>query len=279
MSGLLVTTSNSYTAVSTVDGIALAARKRGVNLSQANIAVVGATGAIGRAVSILLAEAAGRLILIGNPNHPEESLKRLYTVAGDLVEHLIRSAEQGSQFCTGSIGNFINNYQRHSTTKKLDLVQFLEEQSRLTITTDMSHFLPEADFVITTTSTIQEIIQPEYLKHKAIVYDTSESSDISKNVRKMRPDVLVIDGEIIKVPDSRNLESNFGLEKGLVYACMAETMMLGLEKRYEHGSLGSDIDANFLLYMRQLAEKHGFSLGELWSYGVPLTEADWQKTS
>jgi hypothetical protein len=51
-------------ALPEADGLRAVAQQRGLDMAGATVAVVGATGSIGRAVAILLAEEAGRLLSI-----------------------------------------------------------------------------------------------------------------------------------------------------------------------------------------------------------------------
>ncbi|MBX6377871.1 MAG: shikimate dehydrogenase, partial [Clostridia bacterium] len=60
-----VTTGNSYTAATAVEGAEAAARFMGIDLDRAEVAVVGATGSIGRACALLWARRCRRLTLIG----------------------------------------------------------------------------------------------------------------------------------------------------------------------------------------------------------------------
>jgi len=58
---------------------------------------------------------------------------------------------------------------------------------------------------------------------------------------------------------------------------MAETMMLALEHHYTDMSLGADLRLDNMLYLRQLAVKHGFELAQLRSFDRPLSEEEWQQ--
>lgn len=69
-----VTTGNSYTAATAVEGALLGAERLGVPIEDATAVVIGATGAIGRAVSLLLAENVRRMTIVGRD---EERLLRL----------------------------------------------------------------------------------------------------------------------------------------------------------------------------------------------------------
>lgn len=60
-----VTTGDSYTIASAVEALAEAARVMGIQMADATVAVVGATGTIGRTVAQMLARDAADLILVG----------------------------------------------------------------------------------------------------------------------------------------------------------------------------------------------------------------------
>lgn len=249
--GLPLTTGNSYTVVSTVQAIAAAAEKLNVDLAAASVAIIGATGSIGRATALLLAKQVKRLILIGNPAHPEQSLARLQVVAEDVAAYL--GHQNGASVARAAANG------------------------RIILTTDINQYLPQADIVVTATSSTQNMITAANLKPGAIVCDTARPSNVSTAVQQARPDVLVIDGGIIAVPGQPDLGWQFGLEPGLSFACMAETMILGLEQYDQHGSLGLDLPVEFLATVRQLADKHGFGLAQISSFDRPLTKADWRR--
>ena len=53
---------------------------------------------------------------------------------------------------------------------------------------------------------------------------------------------------------------DFGFPPGLAYACMAETMILALEGRFEDYSVGGELSVEQAREMGALARKHGFRL-------------------
>jgi predicted amino acid dehydrogenase len=109
-----------------------------------------------------------------------------------------------------------------------------------------------------------------------VVCDLSRPANVSAEVAAMRPDVLVIDGGIIDVPGHPDLGS-FGLGRGLAYACMAETMMLALEGHLQNTSLGTDLAPQTLRMLHALADRHGFRVAQLRSFGRPLNGDDWHR--
>ena len=87
----------------------------------------------------------------------------------------------------------------------------------------------------------------------------------------MRDDVLVIEGGVVEVPGDVKFNLNFGFPPQTAYACMAETMVLALEQRYESYTLGRELTVRQVEEISQLAKKHGFKLSGFRSFGRALT--------
>jgi fatty aldehyde-generating acyl-ACP reductase len=118
----------------------------------------------------------------------------------------------------------------------------------------------EAAVVLSATSAAKPVIRSEHLKHGAIVCDVARPSDVSRQVAEERDDVLVIEGGVVDVPGEADFGFDFGLPPRKAYACMAETMVLALEGRYESYSLGKQVRIEQVREIAQLAHKHGFRL-------------------
>ncbi len=215
-----VTTGNSYTVATAVDGTLEAARLMEINLSNSTLVVLGATGSIGRACSLILASYFSRIILIGRRQ-----------------DYLLRVKEEVEQ--KGGKNVF--------TTSELEAVK-------------------EGEVVIAVSSASEALIEPAWLKSGAVVCDVARPRDVSERVTQARNDVLVIDGGVVKVPGELKMDFNLGLPKGIVLACMAETMILALEERYESFTIGKEITVEQVEEIKLLAEKHGFSLAGLRSF-------------
>jgi acetylornithine/succinyldiaminopimelate/putrescine aminotransferase/predicted amino acid dehydrogenase len=274
--GVALTTGNSYTVATAVEATLEAAKRLGVPVQETVAAVVGATGSIGRAVALLMSEKVNSLILIGNPNNEEHSRKRLQKLIPEIYQFLNREDLKSG----GAIYDFVRNHPK-VPARGADLEQYQEfaalvvKESPLIYTVDLENYLPSADIVVTATSQVNSLINPDMLKFGAVVCDVARPADVSLEVREARPDVLVIDGGVVAVPGDPELGWNFGFEKGLAYACMSETMMLALEGLYEHCSLGIDINMEVINSFKALAKKHGFRLAGLRSFDKPLSEEAW----
>lgn len=221
-----VTTGNSFTVATAIQGTREAARLMGHDLAAASVAVVGATGSIGRVCALILARDAGSLTLVGRDR------RRLDAVAEEVVNETGLAAR---------------------------------------ISTDIPSALREADVVITVTSAVEAVIEPEYLKPGAVVCDVARPRDVSRRVARERDDVLVIEGGVVKVPGEVDFHFNFGFPPGTAYACMAETMILALEKRFESFTLGRQLAVRQVEEIAALAKKHGFTLAGFRSFERALT--------
>lgn len=138
--------------------------------------------------------------------------------------------------------------------------------------TDVKSALKVADIVVTVTSAVEAVIHPRDLKSGAVVCDVARPRDVSIRVAKERPDVLVIEGGVVKVPgDHVDLNFSFGFEPGTAYACMSETMMLALAGRYESFTLGKTVSVEQVRETQRLAQEQGFSLAGFRSFERPVT--------
>jgi fatty aldehyde-generating acyl-ACP reductase len=222
--GLPVTTGDSYTVYMAVEAIKEAARVMGLNVADTEIAIVGASGAIGRACAQMLALDCARLTLIGRNQAKLDAVR-----------------EQ----CTGF-------------------------RAQVVASTDMAS-LYEADLVLTVTSAVHAVIEPQHLKPGSVVCDVARPRDVSRQVAAERDDVLVIEGGMVEVPGPVDFHFDFGFPPGKSYACMAETMALALEGRYEDYTVGKDIRMEQVREIGEIATRHGFRLSGFRSFEQPVT--------
>jgi predicted amino acid dehydrogenase len=144
------------------------------------------------------------------------------------------------------------------------------------ISDDMTR-LNEAHLIITVTSALDAIIKPHHLRQGAVVCDVARPRDISRQVAEQRPDILVIEGGMVQVPGSVDFGFNFGFPPKMAYACMAETMALTLEQRYESFTLGKDIKLSQVLTIDKIAQEHGFKLSGFRSFERAITKTEINK--
>jgi predicted amino acid dehydrogenase len=259
-----MTTGNSYTTIAAKQSIEATLEMMGRDLSTSCVAVVGATGSIGRAISILLSRNAGKLILVGNPARPTESKRRLMQVCVDILRSIGELGSQGKKPLKRTLADAVHDI-LPSEREGLDMSDWIglatELEHRLCVihdACDVHQSLQEADVVVMATNVVGDLAQPEDFKEGTIVCDISRPPNVSQAVRMNRPDIFVIDGGVVSLPRGSRLDLNLDIGAGLAYACMAETMILALERRFEDTSLGIDLDMSNVTEMGWLAERHGF---------------------
>jgi predicted amino acid dehydrogenase len=138
------------------------------------------------------------------------------------------------------------------------------------ISTDMNAVY-RADLVLTVTSAIDAVIYPQHLKPGAVVCDVARPRDVSIQVAQQRDDVLVIEGGMVEVPGPVDFHFDFGFPPKMAFACMAETMALAMEGRYEDYSVGKDLTAEHALEIGAICARHGFRLGGFRTFEKPVT--------
>jgi predicted amino acid dehydrogenase len=137
--------------------------------------------------------------------------------------------------------------------------------------TDMSP-LADAQLILTVTSAVHAVIHPEHLRPGSVICDVARPRDVSAMVAAARDDIFVIDGGMVDVPGPVDFHFNFGFPPGKAYACMAETMALALEGRFEDYTLGKQITRERVDEITAIAKKHGFRLGGFRSFEKEVTQ-------
>lgn len=143
-------------------------------------------------------------------------------------------------------------------------------RSELIVSTKMD-VLKDAQLTLTVTSAIHDVIRPEHLQPGSVVCDVARPRDVSAMVAAVRDDILVIDGGMVDVPGPVNFHFNFGFPPGKAYACMAETIALALDGRFEDYTLGKHLTRTRVEEIDAIAKKHGFRLSGFRSFEREVT--------
>jgi predicted amino acid dehydrogenase len=143
-------------------------------------------------------------------------------------------------------------------------------RAELIISTQMD-VLANAQLILTVTSAIHDVIRPEHLQPGSVLCDVARPRDVSAMVAAARDDILVIDGGMVDVPGAVDFHFNFGFPPGKAYACMAETIALALEGRFEDYTLGKHLTRERVEEIGVMAKKHGFRLSGFRSFEREVT--------
>jgi len=143
-------------------------------------------------------------------------------------------------------------------------------RAELIVSTTMD-VLAEAQLILTVTSAVHDVIRPEFLQPGSVICDVARPRDVSAMVTRVRDDILVIDGGMVDVPGPVDFHFNFGFPLGKAYACMAETIALALEGRFEDYTLGKHLTRERVEEIGSIAKKHGFRLSGFRSFEQEVT--------
>jgi len=149
----------------------------------------------------------------------------------------------------------------------------LSPRTEILVRTDPNEELSDTDLIVTATSSQKgQILDIMRVKPGAVICDCSRPLDISADEARKRPDVLVIESGEIDLPGPVRMSVDIGLPKPSVYACLAETVLLTMEGRYENFSLSRQLQFERVKEIYQLGLKHGARLATIRTYEGNLTE-------
>ena len=312
--GIAVTSGNGLTTMMALEGIADVTRRLGLSLPAMQTAVVGATGAIGRLASLLLADRVAGLTLIGNPRS-RDALTRCRIVAGEVYARLIDRAEATVGLATPaaspidrqvrqvlrpllttsavklpasqvSLGRALREhlaarddggYERLAQTVEAAFTA-AGRRAPIVCTTHLRAAGPAADLVFVATNSEAALIGADVLKAGAVVCDVARPANVARDVVENLDDVLVFEGGLVELPEPIHFGPNLlGFRPGILLGCLAETVLLALEGDDRDHSIGHKLDPAEAEYLRALAERHGVRVAPPHCFGVELSEADFQK--
>jgi len=190
---------------------------------------------------------------------------------------------------TGTIGKVMAKLLIEEKVKKIILIaktedfkyliQLKEEMIKLESSLSIEifsdiHSIINADLVIVTTSSPEILIKSEDLKYGAIIYDVTQPQNTSPEIIQKRKDLLIIDGGIVK-PPGINYHFNLGLPPEITFACLAETLILATEERYNNCLIG-EVSPEKVKEIVALSKKYNFIHAPFTSFGKPISLKDFK---
>ncbi len=130
------------------------------------------------------------------------------------------------------------------------------------------------DMIVTATSGAgKKVLDIMQVKPGCVITDVARPLDLPASEVAKRPDVLVIESGEIQLPGDVQMK-NIGLPKGVAYACLAETIVLALEGRFENFTVGRAIEWEKVREIYQMGLKHGMKLAAISGVNGPFSDAD-----
>jgi fatty aldehyde-generating acyl-ACP reductase len=219
---IAVTTGNSYTIATAIQGALDGAKRMGISLPNANVAVVGATGSIGATCAEILGREAREVALVGR--NPEK------------LEALATRLQAGTQACYRIFTDVALGL------RNADIVITVSSAAQAIV-------LPQH---IKSGAIVCDVARPRDVS----VAVAKERND----VLVIEGGVVKVPGEMRCTKIESGEPFSFGFPQGTAYACMSETIALSLEGRYENFTLGKDVSVAQVDEITSICDRHGFRL-------------------
>lgn len=137
--------------------------------------------------------------------------------------------------------------------------------------------LKDMDLIVTATSAAgQKVLDVMSVKPGCVITDVARPLDLSAEDVAKRPDVLVIESGEIELPGDVRMK-DIGLPPNVAYACLAETVILALEGRYETFTVGRNIEWEKVKEIYALGLKHGMKLATISGVNGVFTDEDFTR--
>ncbi len=138
--------------------------------------------------------------------------------------------------------------------------------------------LADMDVIVTATSGAgKRVLDIMDVKPGCVITDVARPLDLSAEDVAKRPDVLVVESGEIELPGDDVRMRDIGLPDGVAYACLAETVALALEGRYETFTVGRAIEWEKVKEIYQLGLRHGMRLAAVSGVNGVYTDKDFAR--
>lgn len=129
---------------------------------------------------------------------------------------------------------------------------------------DSDEHIGDMDMIVTATSGAgKKILDIMQVKPGCVITDVARPLDLPPEEVAKRPDVLVIESGEIELPGDVQMKSIGFDNRNVVYACLAETIVLALEGRFENFTLGRNLEWEKVHEIYKLGLKHGMGLAAI----------------
>jgi predicted amino acid dehydrogenase len=163
------------------------------------------------------------------------------------------------------------------TAKLLSLKESILKETpdaKLFLSAHADKDIADVDMVVTATSgSGKKVLDIRKVKPGCVITDVARPLDLPPEEVAKRPDVLVIESGEIQLPGDVRMK-NIGLPKNVAYACLAETIVLALEGRFENFTVGRAIEWEKVREIYRLGLKHGMTLAAISGVNGVFSDAD-----
>lgn len=233
---IAVTTGNSYTVATALEGARRAARMMGISIENATVAVLGATGSIGASCAEIVARDAARLALIGRS-----------------VDRLAKVMERVRAVSTAEVGIYT------------DVGEGLRDADVVIAVSSA------ADAIVQPEHLKKGAVVCDVARPRDVSIRVARERD---DVLVIEGGVVRVPGDMRCTRIGEDKPFSFGFPTGTAYACMSETMALALEGRYESFTLGKTVSVQQVDEISEICARHGFRLDGFRSFERAVTDEE-----
>lgn len=253
------TTGNSLTAGVAFESTLSLAKQNSVRITESTVGIVGANGNMGRVLAQLFAERSSKLFLFVRPGKEKS--------AQHCLEQILNRLRKNKGLKTKGIFRYLQNLPDYQLwiNRALDTRSWILESvlvhpnSPIKVVTEMS-LLKSCAVIISTSNADHPIIHPEHIgSQKTIICDLAVPEDVSPGVKNLSQ-VICFSGGVVELPEGNQfITVGSGLPWNRVYACLAESLLLGLERRTDNFSYGH-LEIDKVKWILKMFHKHGFKI-------------------
>ncbi|HVK94755.1 MAG TPA: aminotransferase class III-fold pyridoxal phosphate-dependent enzyme [Noviherbaspirillum sp.] len=268
------TSGNALTVAMALEAIEKAALETKLDMQESTVVVVGAAGNIASTYASLLSEKTTNIILLGSER--DGSLTRLnktaYSIYDDAWQEISTLPRERLGVLAQKLSSeaLILDWLESGNAPRRDcgraIAQYLRERygsdPYLTISTDHA-LIRQGHIVLCAANSPEPFLFADDFRERAIVCDIAVPHNVAPEVAANRPDLVYQQGGIVATPNGESLHpgARAFLGAGQLFACMAETVILGLAGFNRHYSYGP-ISKQQVREIAALARAHGFTLAE-----------------
>ncbi|QDQ25963.1 aminotransferase class III-fold pyridoxal phosphate-dependent enzyme [Chitinimonas arctica] len=258
-----VTSGNALTVATSLATLRHTAQAHGLDLAEAHVAVVGATGNIGMVHAALVAHECARLSLVGRTGAASRLAAVAEYVLLDLSEHADGEATHGGPFKQ----RFVQHYQRalrdgaDAVQARASAFDCLMAEGRLVCSEETSA-CRQADIVVSASNSSKPFLDASHFAdHKPVlISDIAIPGDVVRDLPSQANGLRLIRGGVVGLPHNPEFDlPGIQLGRGQVYACAGETLLLGLAGIKSDFSKGA-VTTRQVREIEALARMHGFEL-------------------
>ena len=155
-----------------------------------------------------------------------------------------------------------------------DDIESENPRATIHVSTQADDVIGDMDAIVTATSAAgKKILDIMKVKPGAVITDVARPLDLSAEDCALRPDVLVIESGEIELPGEPKM-GDIGLPPRVAFACLAETIVLALENRFEQFTLGRNIEWQKVKEIYRMGIKNDMRLAAISGAQGVFTDAD-----